>query len=45
LNPEERAELARNGAEFAKKFHWDTLKEDLYSVIDDGPMQSSEAVE
>ena len=41
--PGKRTELARNGAEFARKFHWDTLKEDLYSVVDDGPMQSSEA--
>lgn len=33
-NPAERAELARKSAEFAKSFHWDKLKEELYSVID-----------
>jgi glycosyltransferase involved in cell wall biosynthesis len=33
--PARRAELARNGAEFAKKFRWDLLKEELYKVVDD----------
>jgi len=33
-DPAKRAELARNGAEFAKKFHWETLKEELFSVVD-----------
>jgi glycosyltransferase involved in cell wall biosynthesis len=42
-DPAKRAELAKNGAEFAKKFHWDRLKEDLFSVIDDGPMQTPAA--
>jgi glycosyltransferase involved in cell wall biosynthesis len=36
-NPAERAELARKSAEFAKKFHWDGLKKELYKVIDDWP--------
>ena len=35
-DPARRAELVRNSAEFAKKFHWDELKEDLYRVIDEG---------
>jgi glycosyltransferase involved in cell wall biosynthesis len=30
-----RAELARNGLEFAKSFCWETLKEELFKVIDD----------
>ena len=42
-DPEKRMQLARNGADFAKKFHWDSLKEDLYSVVDDGPMESTAA--
>ena len=43
-DPGKRAELARNGAEFAKKFHWDALKEDLYGVVDDGLVATPEAV-
>jgi glycosyltransferase involved in cell wall biosynthesis len=39
-----RAELARKGAEFAKTLSWDVLKEKLYSVIDDWPVASPEAV-
>lgn len=35
-DPGKRAELALNSAEFAKKFNWDTLKEELYKVVDDG---------
>jgi len=42
-DPVKRAELARNGAEFAKKFHWDRLKADLYKVIDDGLVETREA--
>jgi glycosyltransferase involved in cell wall biosynthesis len=42
-NPGERAELARKSAEFAKKFHWDGLKEELYKVIDEWPAQKNEA--
>jgi glycosyltransferase involved in cell wall biosynthesis len=42
-DPEKRGELARKGAEFAKKFSWDTLKEELYKVVDDGPTQTPEA--
>jgi glycosyltransferase involved in cell wall biosynthesis len=42
-NPLKRAELARNSAEFAKQFHWDILKEELYKVIDDGLPQRPEA--
>ena len=34
-DPEKRAELARKSAEFAKKFSWDTLKEELYKVVDE----------
>jgi len=41
-DPEKRAELARNGAEFAKKFSWETLKDELYKVVDDGPTQTPE---
>ena len=41
-DPEKRAELARNGAEFAKKFHWETLKEDLFNVVDDGIVRAPE---
>jgi glycosyltransferase involved in cell wall biosynthesis len=33
-DPGKRAELARKSAEFAKRFHWDRLKEELYKVID-----------
>jgi glycosyltransferase involved in cell wall biosynthesis len=36
-DPAKRAELARNGAEFARSLSWDTLKEKLYAVIDDWP--------
>lgn len=31
---EKRAELVRNSAAFAEKFHWETLKEELYKVVD-----------
>ncbi len=33
-HPDERKSLSHNGAEFAKKFNWETLKEDLYRVVD-----------
>jgi glycosyltransferase involved in cell wall biosynthesis len=36
-DPEKRAELALKSAEFAKKFHWDALKLELFKVIDDWP--------
>jgi glycosyltransferase involved in cell wall biosynthesis len=36
-NPEKQAELAKNSAEFAKKFQWDQLKEELFKVVDDAP--------
>lgn len=39
----ERAELARNSAEFAKRLHWDALKEELYKVIDEWPGQKHDA--
>jgi len=42
-DPEKRAELARKSAEFAKKFNWDTLKEELYKVIDNGITATSQA--
>jgi glycosyltransferase involved in cell wall biosynthesis len=42
-NPGERTELVRKSAEFAKKFHWDGLKEELYKVIDEWPAQKNEA--
>jgi glycosyltransferase involved in cell wall biosynthesis len=35
-DPEKRAELARKSAEFAKAFHWEALKEELFKVIDGG---------
>jgi glycosyltransferase involved in cell wall biosynthesis len=35
-DPEKGEGLALKGAEFAKKFNWDTLKEELYKVVDDG---------
>jgi glycosyltransferase involved in cell wall biosynthesis len=34
-DPGKRAALARKSAEFAKNFSWDTLKEDLFKVVDD----------
>ncbi len=34
-DPSRRSELARNGSEFAKKFRWELLKEELYKVVDD----------
>ena len=37
-DPEKRAELARKSAEFAKNFSWDTLKEELYKVVDEEPI-------
>ena len=42
-DPAKRAELARNSAEFAKKFHWDSLKEELFKVIDDWPAEARKA--
>ena len=42
-NPEERADLAHKSAEFAKKFHWDVLKLELFKVIDDWPGQEHRA--
>jgi glycosyltransferase involved in cell wall biosynthesis len=36
-DPGKRAELARKSAEFARKFSWDTLKEELFKVVDDEP--------
>jgi glycosyltransferase involved in cell wall biosynthesis len=36
-DPGKRAELARNSAEFAKDFSWDTLKEELFKVVDGEP--------
>jgi glycosyltransferase involved in cell wall biosynthesis len=33
-DPFEREALSRNGAEFAKKFNWETFKEDLFKVVD-----------
>jgi glycosyltransferase involved in cell wall biosynthesis len=34
LNPREREELARRSAAFEEKFNWETLREDLYKVVD-----------
>jgi glycosyltransferase involved in cell wall biosynthesis len=34
LNPAERESLVHRSAEFAKKFSWETLKEDLFKVVD-----------
>jgi len=42
-DPGKRVELVRNSAEFAKKFSWDKLKEDLYKVVDDEPAAKSVA--
>jgi glycosyltransferase involved in cell wall biosynthesis len=42
-DPAKRAELARNSAEFAMKFHWDSLKEELFKVIDDWPAEARKA--
>jgi len=42
-DPEERADLAHKSAEFAKKFHWDVLKLELFKVIDDWPGQEHRA--
>ncbi len=42
-NPGERSELARKSAEFAKKFSWEGLKEELYKVIDEWPSQKTKA--
>ena len=42
--PDERESLARNSAEFARKFSWETLKEDLFQVVDaNGKVQSVNA--
>ena len=38
-DPEKRNQLARNSASFAKEFHWDQLKEELYKVVDDQPVR------
>jgi glycosyltransferase involved in cell wall biosynthesis len=43
-NPGERAELARRSAEFARKFRWDVLKDELFKVIDDWPALARKAV-
>ena len=43
-DPGKREELVRKGAEFAKKFSWDTLKEELYKVVDDVPAAKPVAV-
>jgi glycosyltransferase involved in cell wall biosynthesis len=42
-NPDERAELALKSSEFAKRLHWDALKEELYKVIDEWPDRKHEA--
>ena len=42
-DPEKRAVLARKSAEFAKSFHWDTLKFELFKVIDEWPGQVRQA--
>lgn len=34
LDPMEREELARRSAAFAERFNWETLKEDLFNVVD-----------
>jgi glycosyltransferase involved in cell wall biosynthesis len=34
-DPLRRAELARKGAGFSKKFRWETLEQELYKVVDD----------
>jgi glycosyltransferase involved in cell wall biosynthesis len=36
-DPAKQAELAKNSAEFAKKFQWDQLKEELFKVVDGEP--------
>jgi glycosyltransferase involved in cell wall biosynthesis len=43
-DPAKQAELASNSAEFAKKFQWDQLKEELFNVVDDAPAQVPVAV-
>lgn len=35
-DPGRRAELARQGAKFAKHFNWDAFKGELYRVVDEG---------
>jgi len=35
--------LSGRAPSFAKKFHWDGLKEELYKVIDEWPAQKNEA--
>jgi glycosyltransferase involved in cell wall biosynthesis len=42
-DPGKRAELGRKSAEFAKEFHWDALKLELFKVIDDWPGQERRA--
>jgi glycosyltransferase involved in cell wall biosynthesis len=42
-DPDKREELAQNSAEFAKRFHWDALKLELFKVIDDWPGQECRA--
>lgn len=37
-----RAELARQGTEFARRFNWEIFKQDLYRVIDADPAAASE---
>ena len=43
-DPAMRTVLARKSGEFAKSFHWDMLKEELFKVIDDWPAKTHEAV-
>ena len=42
-NPQKRAELALKAAEFANVLSWETLKEKLFQVIDDGPNSTPQA--
>ncbi len=42
-NADERAELALKSSEFAKRLHWDALKEELYKVIDEWPVPKHDA--
>jgi glycosyltransferase involved in cell wall biosynthesis len=42
-NPAERAELALNSAEFAKRLSWDALQLELFKVIDEWPERKHQA--
>ena len=42
-HPIKRTELARKSAEFSRKFHWDSLKLELFKVVDDWPGQEHRA--